>query len=96
VRKLSIRDLDDADLELRAWCFACARGEVVSSAIWQKFERKGWPIDLIGARPRFRCKQCRSSADVILLPATPRGSGSWAGMVAAFFHSHRSAGKRRR
>ena len=39
-------------------------------AIWERFHAKGWPEHLEGAARHFRCSSCRSSADVLLLPAS--------------------------
>lgn len=97
-RWVTIRQLDDAGMEIRAWCFACARGGVIGSGIWKKFSNHD--LTLIEARARFPCKMCRSSADVLLLPATAEmvtvKPMSWADEVASFFHASRSARKRRR
>lgn len=39
-------------------------------AIWERFHARGWPEHLEGAAAHFRCSSCRSSADVLLLPAS--------------------------
>ena len=39
-------------------------------AIWERFNAKCWPEHLNGAAAYFRCSSCRSSADVLLLPAS--------------------------
>jgi len=42
----------------------------VELAIWERFNAKCWPEHLNGAAAYFRCSSCRSSADVLLLPAS--------------------------
>lgn len=59
----TLQDLDERGHEVRAWCWACGRGAVTFSIIWQKFDAKGWPQDLASAASRFTCSQCGSSAD---------------------------------
>jgi len=78
----AIREEDD----LRAWCFACARGGIV--------DRRHLHLGLEEAAKRYVCTECRSSADVLLLPARAR---QWTGadVVATFFHMSRSARKKR-
>lgn len=95
---VTVLDLDEAWYDLRVWCFACARGGEVHSGIWRQFEERGWSIDLVEARRRFRCNGCGSSADVVLLPtrrppAPEVRVRTWAQEVEAFFFANRK-GKR--
>lgn len=70
----------------------------------QLFVDRGWSLDLGAARHRFPCKRCRSSIDVMILPARPMAQTlvpptreiSWAEEVAGFFHASRALSKARR
>lgn len=92
---ITLQQLDDRGHDVRAWCWACGRGAVTDSIVWQKFAAKGWPQDLAAAAARFTCRTCGSSADVALYPArrepTPHDAPSR--LVVGWFHRMRSAGK---
>ena len=99
----TIEDIAWRGLRLRLWCYACARASELDAAeVLARFAAKGWPLDLASAREHFRCRGCRSSEDVLILPARaapplppapqPREL-TWADQVAAFFHSNRSRRK---
>ena len=89
----TIKDIDRAGFDLRIWCFACARGEQLDGIYWDLFERRGWAMELDAARRRFRCKGCRSTAHVLILPATPREprkvEKAWNHCVEYWFHNLR-------
>lgn len=92
---MTLKDLDDSGKEVRAWCFACARGDLVFSIIWQLFAARRWPMDLDEAARRFRCKECGSADHVRLFPASrpdlaPMTPNDFA---AALFFSARAAAK---
>ena len=67
---MTLRDLDEAGKDVRAWCFECARGERVDTMIWAKFAERHWPMELDAAARQFRCSRCSSSEHVGLFPAT--------------------------
>ena len=92
----TIEDIAWRGLRLRLWCYGCARAsELDAGEVLQSFVAKGWPIDILSARGRFRCRSCRSSADVLILPASPPPPAppvperTWAQEVEAFFHGSR-------
>lgn len=95
---MTLKELDEAGRDVRAWCFDCQRGEIVDTIIWQRFEARGWPMTIDTAAPRFRCKECRSSAAVRLYPAsrppTPPNAASL--LVEGFFFKMRSMAKQRK
>jgi len=92
----TLQALDDAGLDLRLWCYRCARAAVVDSIIWQRFERNGWPTDLPAARSRFRCKECRSSGDILIVPTKrpPPPANAAEQLVAGIFHFWRGQSKK--
>lgn len=95
---VTLKDLDDRHQDVRAWCFACARGAVIDSIVWQRFAARGWPQDLCSAAARFTCSGCRSAVDVALYPARrpPAPPNAAALLVEAWFHGMRGAHKRGR
>lgn len=95
---ISLQDLDDRGHDVRAWCFACGRGAVIDSIIWQRFAARGWAQDLHSAACRFRCRSCRSAASVALYPTRrpPAPANSASLLVEAWFHGLRGAHKRAR
>lgn len=97
-KTLTLKALDEAGLDVRAWCYRCARAGHVDAIIWQLFAERGWPMDMASAAPRFRCEECDRSDQVLLVPATRPKRPSWTGAdaVAAFFHGMRSAAKKAR
>lgn len=95
----TLRDLDEAGLDLRVWCYGCGRAVDVWSGIWADWERRGWPIGIGEARERFRCSQddgLEPSHDVLIVAATRPPPRPWAREVAAFFHSSRKERKNER
>lgn len=100
MRYESLRDLDDAELDLRVWCYGCARHIDVWSGYWADWERKGWSIRLEDLPARFRCTQNRYDGTdhrVLLLPTRRPPPKSWEQEVAGFFHAYRivrKAGRR--
>lgn len=98
MRYATLKEMDEAGVDVRAWCFACGRGARIDAIIWWLFRDRGWPMELDQARRRFTCSGCGSSADVLLVPATrpPRPPASAADVVAAYFHHQRSLAKKAR
>lgn len=109
VRIRTIEDIAWRGLRLRVWCYACARArELDGGELLQLFVTKGWPIEIMAARGRFRCDRCGSKADVLAVPASaPRVPPSSpeieydpaygaAQVVAAYFHANRALQKRKR
>lgn len=99
MRFATIQDIDRAGHDLRVWCFACARGDRIDPIVWQLFADRGWAMDLPAGSVRFRCKCCRSSADVLIVPASrPHRdlSTAPADIVVAFFHAMRAQAKERK
>jgi hypothetical protein len=96
MRYTTLKEIDRAGFDVRLWCFLCGRGATIDGIIWSLFEDRGWSIDLISARQRFPCKTCRSSADVLIIPARAQRSRqvSTTAFVAAYFHGLRGQGKR--
>lgn len=94
----TLQRLDESGLDLRVWCFRCARGERVDSLIWRRFAAKGWPLDIPTAAARFRCRCCGRSDEVAIYPTRrpPPSPNAPAELVAAFFHGMRGQAKRRR
>lgn len=94
----TLQDLDQRDRDVRAWCFACGRGAVTDTIVWQKFAAKNWPQDLAAAARRFTCSACGSSADVALFPTrrAPAPHDASTRLVVGWFHAMRSANKPRR
>jgi hypothetical protein len=97
----TIRDIDEKGLDLRLWCFGCARGSTVEGSIWRRFEARGWPLDLQAARCHFRCKECRSTENILIVPASRplppvEEPISWEREVMRFFFQSRRAAKKRR
>jgi hypothetical protein len=94
---ITLQQLDDRGQDVRAWCWACGRGAVTDSIVWQKFAAKGWPQDLEAAAARFTCSACGSSADVALYPARrdPAPANAHSLLVEYWFHNMRSVGKAR-
>jgi hypothetical protein len=82
---------------VRAWCFACERGKVVDTIIWQKFAARQWPMTLEQAASRFRCQGCGSSDHVGLFPIErpPAPHNAPSLLVEGFFHGMRGKKKRR-
>lgn len=84
-------------LWLRRWCFTCDRGSSIDAGkALQLFLDRGWSFDLQSGRQRYPCKVCRSSENVLLLPASPppppplpraEPEKTWAQVTEAFFHS---------
>lgn len=95
-RRHNLRAIDEAGLNVRAWCFACARGDEVDAIIWMLFQKRGWPDELPEAARKFRCKGCRSSANVVLFPASrpKEPKRTWAAQVEHWFHNERGKGRR--
>lgn len=101
----TIEDIAWRGLRLRLWCFACGRGaELDAGEMLQTFVAKGWPVDLPSARERFPCRNCRSSAEVLILPASapppaplpePAPELTWEQETVAFFHAMRAQRKKR-
>lgn len=101
----SIEDIAWRGHRLRLWCFGCGRWrELDEGKVLQLFADRGWPLDLVEAPRRFPCRRCRSSSDVIILPArplppppapnsAPEFERTWAQEVEAFFHGMRSKRK---
>ncbi|MGN6596093.1 hypothetical protein [Sphingopyxis terrae] len=93
---VTLKDLDDRHQDVRAWCFACARGAVIDSIMWQRFAARGWPQDLASAAARFTCNACGSAEHVALYPArrppTPHNAASR--LVERFFFDVRSSRKK--
>ena len=94
---ITLKDLDDRHQDVRAWCFRCARGAVVDTIMWQRFEARGWPQDLQAAAARFTCSSCSSAEHVALYPATrpPTPHDAPTRLVARYFFTVRGAGKKR-
>ncbi|PZQ20578.1 MAG: hypothetical protein DI569_15095 [Sphingopyxis macrogoltabida] len=96
---MTLKDLDDAGKDVRAWCFDCARGDRIDAIIWKLFADRGWPMGLADAAPRFRCRQCGSAAAVHLYPATrpylpPMTATDMAALI--FFGARKAAKSSRR
>ena len=93
----TLKDLDDRHQDVRAWCFRCARGAVIDTIMWQRFEARGWPQDLQAAAARFTCSSCRSADQVALYPARrpPVPHDAAERLVARYFFTVRGAGKKR-
>lgn len=91
-----MRDIDEAGHDLRVWCYGCSVGREVDGQIWFAFQERGWSIDLEEARSRFRCRRCRTSAHVLLVPATRPEQLLWEASVVKFFHHSRSQAKKLR
>lgn len=95
----TLRDLDEAGLDLRVWCYGCGRAVAVWSGIWADWERRGWSIGIDDARSRFRCSRgdgLEPSHEVLIVPATRAPPRSWEGEVTSFFHSANKERKRQR
>lgn len=96
-RYATLQDMDEAGVDLRLWCYACARGARIDTIIWEEFVRESRSIALADVQRRARCRACRSGRDVLLLPATrpelPPTTG--ARIWEAFFHRQRALAKRR-
>ncbi len=94
--RMTLQELDEADRDVRAWCFACERGKVIDTNIWMKFAARGWPMTLDQAASRFRCEACGSVDQVSLFPVKrpPAPPNAPSLLVEAFFHGMRSKRKR--
>lgn len=94
----TLKEMDSAGVDVRLWCFRCARGERMDSNIWMVFEDRGWPTDLPSAGSRFRCRKCKKKDQILLVPATrpPQPPITWARLVEQYFHSQRALSKKRR
>lgn len=95
---MTLKDLDDAGRDVRAWCDACQRAGHVDTIIWELFEAKGWPMALDDAATHFRCRACGSGAHVTLTPCDrpPQAHTTGTDIVAAIFFGARAKGKKRR
>lgn len=95
---MTLRDLDEAGKDVRAWCFDCARGTRIDTLIWELFVERHWPMGLDAAARQFRCQQCRSSLHVGLFPATRPYHSPMTGadVAAAIFFGARKAAKAER
>lgn len=96
MRYESLRDLDDAGLDLRVWCYGCARHVDVWSGYWADWERKGWSIRIEELAPRFRCTRDAGHGrphEVLLIPTRRPPPRSWEQEVAGYFHASRAARK---
>lgn len=93
---VTLKDLDDRRQDVRAWCFRCARGAVIDTIIWQRFEARGWPQDLHSAAARFTCSSCGSADQVALYPARrpPLAHDEPERLVARYFFTVRGMRKR--
>jgi len=101
----TIEDIAWRGHRLRLWCFGCGRSrDLDEGKVLQLFVDRGWPLELGAARHRFPCSRCRSSIDVMILPARPLPPSvapkareiSWAEQVAGFFHASRAISKAKR
>lgn len=94
---VTLKDLDDRRQDVRAWCFWCARGAVIDSIMWQRFEARGWAQDLASAAARFTCSACRSADHVALYPARrpPAPLNAPSLLVERFFFDVRGLRKKR-
>lgn len=94
--QMTLQELDTAGRDVRAWCFACARGERVDTIVWQRFAARGWAMGIGAASSRFTCSGCESAAQVGLFPIgrPPLRPNEGALLVEAFFHGMRSIRKR--
>ncbi|WP_293868105.1 hypothetical protein [Sphingomonas sp. 67-36] len=94
----TIKAIDRAGFDLRAWCFRCARGAQVDAIIWMDFRERGWDDATSVAANRFRCASCGRCDEVLLVPATRPAQPPVTALsfVSAYFHGLRRAGKRRR
>lgn len=86
----TIKDLDNAGVDLRVWCYRCQREKVIASDIWIVFLQRGWSIDMIEARPRFRCKRCEGNDQILLVGARRVPEKSWSDQVHHWFFASRS------
>ncbi len=93
---MTLKDLDDAGHDVRAWCFACGRGALFPAVVWREFAARGRAIELRALARKFPCSECRSAADVLLIPATrpPAPADSMTQLIAKFFFMARKAPKR--
>lgn len=93
---VTLKDLDEAGHDVRAWCWTCGRGAVFPSIIWRDFAKRGRAIELRALARKFPCSACGSSADVMLIPATrPHAPvDAMERLVAKFFFMARGAPKR--
>lgn len=91
MRFVTIKDIFDAGLDLRLWCFMCGRGAQLDSVWYMRFEERGWPMELEAARVKFPCKVCRSTAQVLIVPASRRSAppASPGCFVEYWFHNAR-------
>jgi hypothetical protein len=97
VRFETLRDLDEAGLDVRIWCYGCGRAVDVWSGIWADWERVGRSIRIEDARTIFRCSRdngMEPSHDVLIVAATRPPPRLWEQEVAGFFHASRKERKR--
>jgi hypothetical protein len=65
----TLQELDEAGLDLRAWCYACMRAETIDPA-----NVRANPTSTIAKlATRLRCRHCGSKADVAFRVAGKRG-----------------------
>ena len=110
-----LRTFDDfiaCGANVRIWCFRCARGNWWTADVVQSMVRYRGGSDDVGASARyFRCRECRQTDQVVLLPMLsgrkplkpkPRfreeedPAKANTALVEAFFHGMRAEAKRRR
>lgn len=95
---VTLKDLDDAQLDVSARCDACHHAGHVDTIVWQLFAAKGREMTLAAAARRFRCTACGLRGRVTLTPCDrpPPPHTTATDIVAAFYFGARSAAKKRR
>lgn len=93
----TIRELDQAGMDLMVRCRGCAREDRVDAIVWWRFEEKGWDDALEAALTRFRCRTCGDRAVAIEpVPRPPAPANAAEQLVAGIFHRNRSSTKKAR
>jgi hypothetical protein len=100
-RFVTLMDMLDARLQVRVWCFRCFRWHDVAL---RTLGDRGLTPDTRFDALRFRCRRCRRSDEVLVLPmrergdigvGVPRGEDANTALVSRFFHTMRRASKGR-
>lgn len=97
MRVVTLDQLDRAGLAVRAWCFDCAKGHEVELGRWADYATRHPGMTVAELQARTRCRQCRSTSAVLIVPASrlPYPEIDQTSIAVTYFFAHRSKRRRR-